>query len=109
MAELERASDHPIAQGDDTHGDTAVSVAHASGTDVVPAAHPHERPEDWGWHADLGKPARLAGWLSVIALLLMITATQYNLAGTAALLMTAAAIAAGLLIDARRRRTSWRR
>ena len=75
----------------------------------MPAAHPHERPEDWGWHADLGKPARIGGWLSVIALLLMTTATQYNLAGTAALLMTAAALAGGLLIDARRRRTSWRR
>lgn len=95
MAELERASDHPIA--------------HAGGAEIVPATRPHERPEDWGWHADLGKPARLAGWLSVIALLLMITATQYNLAGTAALLLTAALLAGGLLIDARRRHSSWRR
>ena len=89
MSEVEHASDHSA--------------------EVAAAEHPHERPEDWGWHADLGKPARLAGWLSVIALLVMLTATHYNLAGTAALLLTAAAIAGGLLIDARRRKTSWRR
>ena len=75
----------------------------------MPVAHRHEEPGDWGWHADLGKPARLGGWLSVIALVLMCTATHYNLAGTAALLLTAAVLAGGLLIDARRRRTAWRR
>ena len=80
-----------------------------AGTHVAPADHPHERPEDWGWHADLGKPARLAGWLSVIALLVMTTATQYNLAGDAALILTAAAIAGALLVDVRKRRTAWRR
>ena len=89
MSEVEHASDHS--------------------TEVAASEHPHERPEDWGWHADLGKPARIAGWLSVIALLIMTTATHYNLAGTAALLLTAAALAGGLLIDARRRKTSWRR
>ena len=92
MSEVEHASDHSA--------EVAASEQ---------PAHPHERPEDWGWHADLGKPARLGGWLSVIALLIMLTATHYNLAGTAALLLTAAAIAGGLLIDARRRKTSWRR
>ena len=86
-------------------------VEHASGhsADVVPAEHPHERPEDWGWHADLGKPARIAGWLSAVAVLIMTTATHYNLAGTWALILTAAAIVGGLLFDARRRKTSWRR
>jgi hypothetical protein len=105
MAEVEHTSDHPS-----THTDVArtATAGHGDG-EVAPLAHPHERPEDWGWHADLGKPARLAGWLSVFALLVMITATQYNLAGTAALLMTAAALVVGLLFDARRRRTSWRR
>jgi Protein of unknown function (DUF2631) len=108
MAELERASAHPTAHAEVAHADAHAGGAH-SGGDVVPAAHPHERPEDWGWHADLGKPARIAGWLSVVALLLMVTATHYNLAGTAALLMTAAALAGGLLFDAHRRRTAWRR
>jgi Protein of unknown function (DUF2631) len=86
-------------------------VEHASGhpAEVVAAEYPHERPEDWGWHADLGKPARIAGWLSAIALLIMTTATHYNLAGTAALILTAAAIAGGLLIDVHRRKTAWRR
>jgi hypothetical protein len=44
------------------------------GTDV---AHRHERPEDWGWHADLHKPTRIAGLVSAVLLILFVH-TTYN-------------------------------
>jgi hypothetical protein len=71
--------------------------------------HPSEHPGQWGWHADLGKAARIGGWISVIALLLMVTSTHYNSSGAAWLIGFAVAIAAGLVYDLNRRRTSWRR
>ena len=43
--------------------------------------HPREHPSDWGWHGEWGRWARVAGWVCVIILLLMITATHYNGAG----------------------------
>ncbi|MBV9592503.1 MAG: DUF2631 domain-containing protein [Actinobacteria bacterium] len=70
--------------------------------------HPTEHPSQWGWHADFGTPARIGGWLSVICLVLMVTATHYNGAGTVALLTFAGLIVVGLLWDIQRRRTSWR-
>jgi hypothetical protein len=71
--------------------------------------HRHERPEDWGWHADLGLLARIGGVVTLIALLLMLTATHYNHAGTVALLACIGIIVAGLIWDAQKRRNSWRR
>jgi hypothetical protein len=71
-------------------------------------AHHAEDPSVWGWHADFGKPARFAGWVTVIALVVMATSTHYNGAGTVALFTTAAILVIGLLWDINRRRTSWR-
>lgn len=92
-----------------------MSVEHASDHGAIephaPGHEPieHEKPEDWGWHADLGKPARIAAWISVVVLLLGTTATHYNESGTGALLIIAGLMVVGLLWDARKRRTSWRR
>jgi hypothetical protein len=75
---------------------------------VTATAHPHEQPSDWGWTADFGRPARIAGWISVVGLILMVTSTHYNGAGAASLLITAGLLVLGLLWDMKRRRTSWR-
>ncbi|MDQ6936410.1 MAG: hypothetical protein M3140_01655 [Actinomycetota bacterium] len=69
----------------------------------------HERPEDWGWHAELGGMARLGGWFSLVFLAVGLTATKYNNAGTVAIVACMVFIALGLLVDRQRRRTSWRR
>ena len=92
---------------------------HEASTEVAPAGehavtahtagHRHERPEDWGWHADLGLLARMGGVVTLIALLLMLTATQYNHAGTVALLVCIGVVLGGLIWDAQKRRNSWRR
>src|SRR5207244_10380936 len=31
-------------------------------TDDEAPGHRHERPEDWGWHGEFGRWARVAGW-----------------------------------------------
>ena len=96
-----------VETGDSQHGLARAKPAadHAS----VEAHHaPTEQPSDWGWHADFGRPARIGGWVTVVALLLMVTATHYNGTGALALIVTAALLVLGLLWDINRRRTAWR-
>jgi Protein of unknown function (DUF2631) len=81
----------------------------ADGVHHNEVAHVTERPEQWGWHADLGKPAQIAGWATVIVLLLGTTATHYNGAGDVALLATAGILVVALIWSARAKRTAWRR
>ena len=57
---------------------------------------------------DFGPIARVAGWVCVVILLLMITTTHYNGAGTFALVATAVLLVLGLLADIHRRKTAWR-
>ena len=71
--------------------------------------HPSEHPSDWGWHGEWGRWARVAGWVCLIILLLMITATHYNGAGTVALITFAVLIGLSLIWDIQRRRTAWRK
>ncbi|MEP6851203.1 MAG: hypothetical protein ABJA87_00825 [bacterium] len=92
MSAVERASEHG---GVELHGQDQ-------------PVH-HERPEDWGWHADLGGWARFGGIFSLIVLGLGLTATKYNNAGTVAIVTCMVLIVIGLLVDRQKRRTSWRR
>lgn len=70
--------------------------------------HPTEHPSDWGWHGEWGRTARVTGWLVVVILVVMITATHYNGTGTLSLIAVAALLVIALLWDIARRRTSWR-
>ena len=92
MSAVERASSH-------------------AGIDIRPDEHQpieHERPEDWGWNANLGKEARIGGVISIIVLLIGLSATHYNGAGDVAILLTVAALVIGLIWDARHRKRSFR-
>jgi hypothetical protein len=71
--------------------------------------HPQEHPSDWGWHGEFGRAGRIAGWVVVLILLAMLTATHYNKAGSVALITTAALLVVALIGDMQRRRTSWRK
>ncbi len=71
--------------------------------------HPDEHPEMWGWHGEWGRAARIAGFIVMAILLLMITATQYNNQGTLFLSLTAGAIFVGLVWDHQRRKNAWRK
>jgi Protein of unknown function (DUF2631) len=75
-------------------------------TDVVP--HRHERPEDWGWHGEFGKWARVAGWLSAIVLCLFNVTTYYNTAQSPWLYGIVAALVFLLVRDRFRRKNAWR-
>jgi Protein of unknown function (DUF2631) len=70
--------------------------------------HPTEHPSEWGWHGEWGRTARIAGWVVVVILVVMITATHYNGTGTLSLIAFAAALVIALVWDINRRRTSWR-
>jgi hypothetical protein len=83
------------------HKDVAVPGDHAH--------HPKEQPSDWGWNGVFPRATQVAGWLTVIILVLMVTATHYNDSGTGWLLGFAAFIALGLVLDIRSRRNAWRR
>jgi Protein of unknown function (DUF2631) len=72
------------------------------------ADHPNEHPDDWGWHGEWGRAARVAGWVVAIILLVMITATHYNAAGTGTLIFFAALIVVLLIRDRQHRKNSWR-
>jgi hypothetical protein len=72
------------------------------------ADHPTEHPSDWGWHGEWGRAARIGGWLVVVILLVMSTATHYNGTGNLSLIAVAAGLVVALLWDINRRRTSWR-
>jgi hypothetical protein len=72
------------------------------------AHHPDEHPTDWGWHGEWGRAARVGGWVVVVILLLMITATHYNHQGTLFLCLFDGALVVMLLWDRQRRKNSWR-
>ncbi len=72
------------------------------------ADHPEEHPEDWGWHGEFGKWAEVAGWITVVILLLMMTSTHYNLQGGLFLGLSALLVAIGLVFARYRRKNAWR-
>ena len=85
------------------YGDPHATDQH---TDVEPGRR--ERPEDWGWHGEFGRWARIAGWLSVIVLCLFNVTTYYNTAQAPWLYGTVAILVFILLRDQVRRRNAWR-
>jgi hypothetical protein len=70
--------------------------------------HPHERPEDWGWHAEFGKWARVAGVVCIGALVVLNFTTRYS--GTEMIWVDGFAVllAIMLALDWHRRRNAWR-
>jgi len=68
----------------------------------------HERPEDWGWHHEFTAGRQIAGWFTVVVLVLLLTSTHYNKAGQLATVLTIAAVMGGLIFDLKTRRTKWR-
>jgi hypothetical protein len=77
-------------------------------TDDDAPGHRHERPEDWGWHGEFGRWARVAGWLSAALLVVLNFTNHYNLSGAIWLDGTAALLVLLLIRDWYRRRNAWR-
>jgi hypothetical protein len=79
-------------------------------TDGAPAVRetPHEKPEDWGWHAEMGVLARGAGWISAAILLVMIIGNDIGHIAQIWLIALAALLVLMLLRDRHQRKNSWR-
>lgn len=74
----------------------------------TPDSRPVERPEQWGWHHEWGRAARLAGWIVAGLLLAMHATVQYGTAGRIWITAFALTIVGALLWDAHRRKNAWR-
>ena len=70
--------------------------------------HRHERPEDWGWHAEMGKVARITGWIMVVVMLTFLTSTHEVVWEHVWLIGFTAALVVSLLWDRHRRKNAWR-
>jgi predicted cobalt transporter CbtA len=73
------------------------------------AHHPQEHPEDWGWHGEWGRAARIGGWLVSIVLIVMLTTTHYNRQGDIWLWGFTGFMVLMLIWDTHRRRNAWRK
>ncbi|WP_312869244.1 DUF2631 domain-containing protein [Amycolatopsis pithecellobii] len=71
---------------------------------------PRDEPSaEWGWHGSFPRASRVAGWLTVVVLLVMIYNNHENNTENVWLVGIAVGIAIALLVDIKKRRTAWRR
>lgn len=68
-----------------------------------------EPSTDWGWHGHFPRATRLSGWVVILFLLAMITADRLGHIAEIYLIVVATLSALVLVLDATRRRRSWRR
>ena len=68
----------------------------------------HESPQDWGWHAELGRVSRVAGWLSILVLLSMNFTPHYNKSQDVWIYGLVVLIVLALVRDHVRRKNAWR-
>ncbi len=71
--------------------------------------HPEEDARQWGWHAEWGAGARVAGWIVAAILLLLATSTNYQFEYHLILYLLAGFAVLVLLRDRARRNHDWRR
>jgi Protein of unknown function (DUF2631) len=77
---------------------------------VRTGAHPveHERPEEWGWHGEMGKWGRRLAIIPILFTLAMLIGNHEGRMEDLWLVGTALAMVLLLLWDARRRKNAWR-
>jgi hypothetical protein len=68
----------------------------------------HERPEDWGWHGETGKAGRIAGYVMIVLLLLLMFGNHRGQVENLFLIGSALVILIMLIRDSRRRKNAWR-
>ncbi|KJK51433.1 hypothetical protein UK23_06800 [Lentzea aerocolonigenes] len=87
------------------------TVASSSELEKRPAVDPHEEPShEWGWHGSLPGAVRWGGILSAVFLFLMLVfRNHHGNTENIYLIVTIVVIVGGLVWDAARKRTSWRR
>ena len=73
-------------------------------------AHPveHERPEEWGWHGEMGKWGRRLAIIPIVFLVAMVFGNHRGKLEDIWLIGFAALMVLLLAVDARRRKNAWR-
>jgi hypothetical protein len=73
-------------------------------------AHPveHERPEEWGWHGEMGKWGRRLAIIPILFLIAMVFGNHQGKLEDIWLIGLAALLVLLLVVDARRRKNAWR-
>jgi hypothetical protein len=75
-----------------------------------PAVDPLDEPSaQWGWHGGFPRGSVIAGWVSVVILLLLTIGNHEGSTEDIWLVGAAVLIAFGLILHAIRRRHAWRR
>jgi hypothetical protein len=75
-----------------------------------PAVDPLDEPSaEWGWHGGFPRGSVIAGWVSVVILLLLTIGNHEGSTEDIWLVGAAVLIAFGLILHAIRRRHAWRR
>ena len=72
--------------------------------------HPveHERPEEWGWHGEMGKWGRRLTIIPIVFLVAMVFGNHQGRLEDIWLIGIAAFLVLLLVVDARRRKNAWR-
>ena len=68
----------------------------------------HERPEEWGWHGEMGKWGRRLTIIPILFLLAMIFGNHRGKLEDIWLIGFAVLMIVLLVVDARRRKNAWR-
>jgi hypothetical protein len=75
-----------------------------------PEVDPRDEPSaQWGWHGSFPKATRVAGWISVVVLLLMLKGNHENNTENVWLVGLSLFLILMLVLDLRKRRTAWRK
>jgi hypothetical protein len=72
--------------------------------------HPveHERPEDWGWHGEMGKWGRRTWWIAPLAILAFLFGNHQGNIENVWLVAIAALLVLVFVVDWVRRKNAWR-
>jgi hypothetical protein len=72
--------------------------------------HPveHERPEDWGWHGEMGKWGRRTWWIAALVILAYLVGNHQGKVEDVWLICIAALMVVVFVYDHFRRKNAWR-
>jgi Protein of unknown function (DUF2631) len=102
----------PVVQESRSHSPATQRVNQPGREEAVvrTGEHPveHERPEDWGWHGEMGKWGRRTWWIAPLFLIAMLFGNHQGHVENVWLISIAALLVVVFLYDRIRRKNAWR-
>ncbi len=103
---------HPVVQESRSHSALTERVNQPGREEAVVRAgeHPveHERPEDWGWHGEMGKWGRRTWWIAALVMLAYLKGNHQGKVEDIWLVCIAALMVVVFVADRFRRKNAWR-